>query len=401
MRFKLPVLIGGVAVGVALVAALALSVRQSAEHASGEEDYDYLSTGDLQKLDVRLGGTDAVRPTGQVKEFTLVAEQVEWELLPGVMTTADTFNGAVPGPTIRITEGDTVRVTVKNELPQETSIHWHGLHVPNEMDGVAGITQDPIMPGETFTYEFIASHAGTFMYHSHSRFSREQIDRGLYGALIIDPQESEEPQFDREYTLALQGWMVGPEMEAEGPMAMDYNYFTINGKSYPATDPLVVKEGDVVRLRFINPSQTIHPMHLHGQDFKVVAKDGEPLADPWIGNTLDVEQGETYDVVFIANNPGTWVLHCHDLHHASNNGVEPGGLIQVIQYEGVQNPIATEPAEPSPSPTPLDMPGMGAAPVSPSSSPMAPDMPGMGSEPVSPTPSPMPEDMPGMGGMAH
>ena len=336
MSSKLPILAGGLLLAAGLAAGLWFSIGPGESASSQGKDYRYLSTRDLQQLSVRLGGTGLVKPTGDVEEFTLVAQQVEWELLPGVMTMADTFNGTVPGPTIRVTEGDTVRVTVNNELPQETSVHWHGLHVPNEMDGVAGVTQDPIMPGETFTYEFIASHAGTFMYHSHSRFSREQIDRGLYGVLIIDPQKPERPRFDREYTLALQGWMVGADMGDGAAMGMDYNYFTINGKSFPATEPLVVEEGDVVRVRLLNPSQTIHPMHLHGQDFKVVAKDGEPLKEPFIANTLDVEQGETYDIVFIANNPGVWAFHCHDLHHTANDGVEPGGLMVLVQYEGYE-----------------------------------------------------------------
>lgn len=324
------------------------------EEANGSQDTEFLSTRALQGLEVRLGGADAVSPTGAVREFELTADETGWELLPGVSTTAYAFNGTVPGPTLRVTEGDTVRVTVRNALSTELSIHWHGLHVPNAMDGVAGVTQDPIMPGETFTYEFVASHAGTFMYHSHSRFSREQIDRGLYGPLIIDPQRPEKPRFDREYVLALQGWMVGPEMEGGGmgAMSMDYNYFTINGKSFPATEPLVVSEGDVVRVRIINPSQTIHPMHLHGQDFQVVAKDGEPLEQAWIGNTLQVLQGETYDIVFVANNPGVWVFHCHDLHHTANNGVEPGGLTVLVQYEGFETPGQEAP----PTDMPMEMP---------------------------------------------
>lgn len=334
------------------VLALVLWLALSASGQEGE-DYAYLSTTDLQQLEVELGGASEVEPTGDVKEFQLVAQAAEWELLPGVTTTANTFNGTVPGPEIRVTEGDTVRVTVRNELLEETSIHWHGLHVPNEMDGVAGVTQDPIMPGETFTYEFIASHAGTFMYHSHSQFSREQIDRGLYGSFIIDPQESSVTSFDRDYTLALQGWMVSDGMDdamgEQDAMSMDYNYFTINGKSFPATEALTVAEGDVVRLRFINPSQTTHPMHLHGQDFLIVAKDGEPLTQPQIANVLDLQQGDTYDVVFVANNPGVWALHCHDLHHSSNNGVEPGGLTVLVEYEGYE--ADTGGGDLSPTPT--------------------------------------------------
>lgn len=344
---------GAAALIVLVVAALVLAVKLGDHGAAGQGvDYSYLSTTALRDLDIDVGGDDAVTPTGNLKEFELVAKETEWELVSGVTATADTFNGTVPGPTIRVTEGDTVRVTLKNDLPEETSIHWHGLHVPNEMDGVAGVTQDAIMPGETFTYEFVASHAGTFMYHSHSRFSREQIDHGLYGLFIIDSQHPGVTTFDREYTLALQGWMAGGEM-ADGmgsdAMSMDYNYFTINGKSFPDTQPLVVSEGDLVRLRIVNPSQTTHPMHLHGQDFLIVAKDGEPLDSPQTANVVDVQQGDTYDLVFIANNPGNWALHCHDLHHASNNGVEPGGLTVLVQYEGYE-PGDDDGIAPTPTP---------------------------------------------------
>jgi hypothetical protein len=174
-------------------------------------------------------------------------------------------------------------------------------------------------------------------------------------------------------------------MEDGTSMAMDYNYFTINGKSFPATEPLVVEEGDVVRVRLINPSQTIHPMHLHGQDFKVVAKDGEPLKEPWIGNTLPVLQGETYDIVFIANNPGVWAFHCHDLHHTANDGVEPGGLMVLVQYEGYE-PVGGANQESIPSEMPGSNEGMGQEPV-PS------DMP-------APEREDMPSEMPGsQGGM--
>lgn len=282
-----------------------------------------------------------VTPTGQLREFDLDVRTTDWELLPGVSTEAVTFNGAVPGPAIRVTEGDTVEVNVTNSLDEPTSVHWHGIHVPNAMDGVSGVTQPAIEPGDTFTYRFMAPHAGTFMYHAHGPKSREQMDRGLYAPFIIDPAGSDPVSPDAEATLTIGNWMVDGDADHEGmagmepaastdPMSMEYTYFTINGKAFPATEGLVVDQGDLVRLRFLNPSQTVHPMHLHGMDMAVFAKDGEPLAEPQRLNTLDISQGETYDVAFIADNPGVWLLHCHDLHHASNNGVEPGGLIMTI-----------------------------------------------------------------------
>ncbi|MER3405784.1 MAG: sugar transporter [Chloroflexota bacterium] len=347
---------------------------QSSQMSSGA--YAYLSSAALAALPVKLTATPEIKPTGQVREFQLVAKKAPWELAPGKTVEAITYNGTVPGPTIRVTEGDTVRVTLKNELDQDTTIHWHGLHVPNTMDGVPPFTQAPIRPGETFTYEFIASHAGTFMYHPHIN-SVEQIDNGLYGLLIIDPQRPDQPKFDKEFTMLLGAWnlpngqntpaggqhqmpggqtMPGAQM---GRMNMNYNWFTINGKAFPATPEWVVKQGDVVRVRIVNISNLAHPMHLHGHDFKVVAKDGEPLSPErqQTMNTLSVDAGETYDIVFLANNPGTWVFHCHELHHTENDGIEPGGLIQVIRYEGSQAP-AIGPASPVATPTmPANMPG--------------------------------------------
>ncbi|MBI4498058.1 MAG: multicopper oxidase domain-containing protein [Chloroflexi bacterium] len=316
-------------------------------------------------------------PTGTVQEFQLTAQEAPWEIAPGVRVPAITYNGQVPGPLIRVTEGDTLRVTLKNELPQATSIHWHGLHVPNAMDGVPPFTQAPIEPGQSFTYEFPASHAGTFMYHSHFN-SVEQIDRGLYGPLIIDPATPPPARFDKEFTMVLSAWntsampgdqhgmadgssMPGPAASMGG-MNMDYNYFTINGKAFPSAAPWTVREGDLVRVRLINISNLAHPMHLHGHDFTVVAKDGEPIRPDLqqTVNTLSIDAGETYDIVFRADNPGSWVFHCHELHHTENDGVEPGGLIQVIQYEGVPPRTTGESAPPAtPTPMPATMPGMG------------------------------------------
>ncbi len=268
-----------------------------------------------------------------VKVFELTAKAVQWTILDGVAVTAFTYNGTVPGPMIRVTEGDQVRVIVKNELPDPTTIHWHGVEVPNAMDGIPGVTQDPIQPGETFTYEFIAKPAGTFMYHSHYE-GDVQVSAGLYAPFIIDPKEPESNPPAVDKVLMISEWrMTDGNTYAAMPMSgMEPNYFTINGKSFPATETITVKKGDRVRLRFIGIGQFIHPMHLHGFPFKIVATDGHPVpeAAQLTKDTVSVAPGERYDIEFVAAETGQWMLHCHILHHTTNDNVEPGGLMMVI-----------------------------------------------------------------------
>ena len=373
-RLPLPAaFVGGISLG--LVAALAWTSLAAGQTA------DPASTPDRAALE-QLLAERTVTPTGQTRTFDLTVSETDWELLPGVVTKAVTFNGTVPGPTIRVTEGDAVEIAVTNALDEPTSVHWHGVHVPNDQDGVGGITQPSIQPGETFTYNFIAPHAGTFMYHAHGERSREQIDRGLYAPFIIDPAGGDTIDADQEITLTIGNWMVGNavgempgmDMGDDAGMSMEYDYFTINGKSFPATEPIAVEEGQLVRLRFLNPSQTVHPMHLHGMDMAIVAKDGEPLAEPQRINTLDLAQGETYDVVFLADNPGTWLLHCHDLHHASNAGEEPGGLIVPIVVKAAGTSGSPQQGVSPAPPAAIDSPGHTMAPE-------MTEMPGMESMP--------------------
>lgn len=270
-----------------------------------------------------------------VKIFELTAAPVKWQILKDVTATAWTYNGTVPGPMIRVTEGDKVRVVLKNNLPEATSIHWHGILVPNAMDGVPPFTQKEIKPGETFTYEFTAKPAGTFMYHSHVETDK-QIPLGLYAPFIIDPKDtSKRPDVD--VTLMLGEWRVvsGKTYPAMPMSGMEPNYFTINGKAFPDTEPINVKLGQRVRIRFANAGQIAHPMHLHGMFFKIVETDGNPV--PQVAqltkDTVNVAPGERYDIEFVADNPGTWVLHCHVLHHVTNDNIEPGGLILVINVK--------------------------------------------------------------------
>jgi manganese oxidase len=275
----------------------------------------------------------AFREENGVKVFELTAKAVQWPILEGVSVTAFTYNGSMPGPMIRVTEGDQVRIVIKNELPDATAIHWHGIEVPNAMDGVPGITQDPIEPGETFTYEFTAQPAGTFMYHSHFE-GDVQVSAGLYAPFIIDPKEPEAnpPAVDKVLMIS-ESLVRGGQTFAAMPMTgMEPNFFTINGKSFPSTETITVKKGERVRLRLIGIGQFVHPMHLHGLPFKIVATDGHPVpeAAQLTKDTVSVAPGERYDIEFIATAPGQWALHCHILHHTTNDNVEPGGLMLMI-----------------------------------------------------------------------
>lgn len=271
-----------------------------------------------------------------VKEYRMTAKVVRWSILPTVQVGAYTYNGSVPGPLIRLTPGDAVRFVVKNELPEPTSIHWHGLLIPNVQDGAADVTQKPIAPGATFIYEWtVPDTPGTYFYHTHYAADRQQ-PLGLYGAIIIDPKT---PRTDLaadvlvmlgEWRHTAQGTL--PAMDFQG---MEPNYFTINGKSYPETETINVKVGQKVRLRIVGSGQFIHPMHLHGQPFKIVETDGYPVpeAAQLTKDTVLVGPGERYDVEFVAREPGKWLLHCHINHHMTNDGVEVeggGGLTMII-----------------------------------------------------------------------
>jgi len=277
-----------------------------------------------------------------VRVYRLEARPVRWQIFEGTRVTAWTYNGVVPGPELRIPYGARVRVVVENELPEPTTVHWHGLAVPNAADGVPGVTQEPIEPGKSYTYEFRAipagrdSKGGTFLYHSHVDEDR-QVGLGLSGALVIEPPTT--ARYDLERTLMISEWSLDaasgetrPAMDMEGMLP---NFFTINGKSFPATETLKVDRGDRVLLRLVGAGQFTHPMHLHGTDFKVVAKDGHPLAQPLAADVIQVASGERYDIAFTATEPGRWVLHCHIGHHLTNDGAGPGGLMMVLEVGDV------------------------------------------------------------------
>lgn len=255
-----------------------------------------------------------------VKEFHLVAESFEQEFAPGMTVTCWGYNGRSPGPTIEAVEGDRVRLFVTNRLPEGTSIHWHGLFLPNGMDGVSGLTQPRIPPGETWVYEFPLIQNGTFLYHPHAD-ETVQMALGMMGFFVIHPRAPRAEPIDRDFCLFPHMWAIHPGTRRPDPSVMlDFNIFTLNGRVYPGTSPLVVRRGDRVRMRFANVSMTSHPLHLHGHRFWVVETDGGPIPRSawWPETTIDVPSGTTRVVEFVADAPGDWPLHCHKSHHAMN-----------------------------------------------------------------------------------
>ena len=276
-----------------------------------------------------------------VKVFDLEASIIRWNILPDVAVDAYAYNHQVPGPRLQMTEGDHVRIKFHNNLPESTTVHWHGLIVPNEMDGPAKITQQQVPPGGSYTYEFTVGQSGTYFYHSHDHPDRQQA-LGLYGALLIAPKDpSAEVKADLDYTIQLQEWLkrewlTYPAMSMEGAMP---NYFSINGKAYPSTDTIAMKVGQTIKIRFIGTNNNfVHPMYVHVGPFEVVAVDGVTLNENarYQADTVNVGPGQRYDVIWTARKPGKWLVHCHIPHHTANNNVEQdggGGLMLVLDVK--------------------------------------------------------------------
>jgi FtsP/CotA-like multicopper oxidase with cupredoxin domain len=243
-----------------------------------------------------------------VKVFSLMAEEARWEVASGRFVEVYGYNGQVPGPQIRVRRGDLIQIVLDNQLPEPTTIHFHGVTVPNAMDGVPYVTQDPVMPGTSFNYEFtVVDPPGTYLYHPHFN-SAEQVGLGMFGAFLVEPRK---PAWDVEYTQLISDGTLG---------------YTLNGKEFPATAPLTAKLGERVLIRLANLGQLLHPFHLHGYHFKVVGQDGFPLENPYYDDTLVVAPGERYDVLVEAEYPGVWAFHCHILSHVEG----PEGMFGMV-----------------------------------------------------------------------
>ncbi len=313
----------------------------------------YAETDSSKATVQKLPYTPVITPNGStmpwtmdpdgVKVFRLTVDQCQHEIAPGMTINAWCYNGQTPGPTIEAVEGDRVRIFVTNKLPEQTAVHWHGVLVPNGMDGVSGLTQKGIQPGETFKYEFTLKQHGTFMYHSHGD-EMTQMGLGTMGFFIIHPKKPTGLRVDRDFAIFLNEWFVEPGTKTPNPNIMtDFNIFTFNSRAYPGTAPLVAKTGDRVRIRFGNVGQESHPIHIHGINFKVVATDGGdvPESAQWPETTVAVFPGQTRTIEFVADAPGDWPVHCHRRHHPMNAmGHETPNMIGVNQ-DGVKDAVRT------------------------------------------------------------
>jgi|GEM_PF-1681610 len=311
----------------------------------------------------------------EIKVFRLSVDDVSFEVFPGKIVHGWGFNGQVPGPTIRVTEGDRIRIFFTNNTDNEHTIHIHGEPKPLEMDGIPYVSQKPVAKGETFTYEFTVRKSGSQWYHCHVD-SPHHVDMGMYGAFIVEPKHEDVP-FNREYVMILDEWPTAHiHMHENGAMNMDmnmsdhgkhgvvtehsgspvaeppvakqpdrdwypetynaytpvYDGFTINGRSFPYTEPLEVKEGELVKIRFINAGYQPHFMHVHSHKFTVIARDGSPVDEPQLLDTVEIGPGQRVDILMRADNPGVWPFHCHRLDHIVNENIYPGGMLTFLRY---------------------------------------------------------------------
>ncbi len=255
---------------------------------------------------------------GGVKIFRLVAEPVKRKIAPFKTIDAWGYNGSCPGLTIQVQQGDRVRVVFENRLPESTSMHWHGLEIPIEQDGVPYISQKPVAPGEKYVYEFTVHQEGTFFYHAHSAM---QEMMGLIGFFVAHPEMDHKPRVDHDYGLVLQEWAVLPSNTVPNTASMEFNWLTFNGVSAPMTTPLLARLGSRVRLRILNLGMDHHPIHLHGHQFVVTGTEGgrAPESTWYPMNTVLVGVAQARVVEFEAKYPGAWMIHCHLPHHMMNS----------------------------------------------------------------------------------
>ena len=273
---------------------------------------------------------------GDTKVFHLIAEPVKRKIVPWKTLDIWGYNGSSPGPTIQVQQGDRVRIELENRLPESTTMHWHGLEVPVEQDGVPYISQKPIAPGETYAYEFTVHQEGTFFYHAHSAM-QEMI--GLIGMFIAHPRADHKPRVDHDYGIVLQEWAVLPNNSVPNTAGMEFNWLTFNGVAAPLTTPLIARLGSRVRLRFVNLGMDHHPIHLHGNQFVITGTEGgrAPESTWFPGNTVLVGVAQSRVVEFEAKYPGAWMIHCHLPHHMMNS------MMDLLRDRQIMTADQTEP----------------------------------------------------------
>jgi manganese oxidase len=273
---------------------------------------------------------------GEVKVFRLKAAPTKQKIAPFKTIDVWGYNGSCPGPTIQVTQGDRVRIIFENGLPESTSMHWHGLELPIEQDGVPWISQKPVPPGGSYTYEFTVHQEGTFFYHAHSAM-QEMI--GLIGMFVAHPEKPHTPRVDHDYGIVLQEWAVLPNNTVPNTASMEFNWLTFNGVSAPATTPLLVRLGGRVRLRFVNLGMDHHPIHLHGHQFVITGTEGgrAPESTWYPTNTVLVGVAQAKVVEFEAKYPGAWMIHCHLPHHMMNS------MMDLLRDRQIQTADSTDP----------------------------------------------------------
>lgn len=318
------------------------AVAAASPSASPSMDHDAFAEAAVKAFPAKTAGygLEELKSTvvGGVREFDLTCDPVRWEVTPGQFIDAVSYNKQIPGPIIRITEGEKVRIRVKNNLNETTGTHWHGMKLTNKMDGVPFLTQPVIKPGETFTYEFTAKPVGSHMYHSHHN-ATDQVGRGLLGAFIVHPRDPRE-RADRKYGVSQDiVWISNDSLGG----------FTINGRGFPATAPIVAGLGDKILVRFMNEGVMMHPWHLHGMPMHVVARDGYELGPASFRcDTLGVNPGERWDVVIDCTEPGAWAFHCHILPHAEGrDGMFGMVTALVVQDAAARAAASTAPGSPT------------------------------------------------------
>jgi manganese oxidase len=314
-------------IGAGLLASNGIVSAQHQGHVPPPPKKETFETSSGAKVPVESPDTPKLRWTldNGVKVFHVSAEVVKTQLIPGMKEMIGWgYNGSIPGPTIEVDEGDRVRVILHNKLPESTTIHWHGLEVPLNMDGAPFISQPPVEPGGTFTYEFTVRQNGTFFYHSHGAM---QEMMGMIGLFVIHPKTPNKPHCHKDFGLILQEWALLPNNPVPNSLAMEFNWLTINGKAGPATTPMIVKQGERIRLRVVNLGMDHHPMHIHGHQFYVTGTEGGRIPETaWFpGNTVLVGVAQARDIEFDAVYPGDWMFHCHLPHHMMNQMVSMVG----------------------------------------------------------------------------